>query len=239
MRRTKCKLHFSSILKKLLSAYFRGITHLIAKKLNRQYTNDFQQKTLSCSEYVTYSSYYPINSTITVCACGGTDLYHVPCPSKQHIFISAGCNMEFRILELTDSGTYFSGPSNSNYLTILSNIFTDGLRLTRWIIDDLPNLNFKGLAGNITSVKVLNEQFVTVNYLDWIDWDTETIKILRTDLLKIAKEGLALMLNQVPYLVLTREDEYSPIVVTDQLPEGMELFIEGKQTKALYLGKKY
>ncbi|MFZ5954251.1 MAG: hypothetical protein ACOYT8_04105 [Candidatus Dependentiae bacterium] len=139
--------------------------------------------------------------------------------------------MEFRILRLTDSGTYFSGPSDSDYLRILSHIFTDGLSLTRWIIEEVPKSNFKGLSGNITSVRAVSNNLIQVNYLDWIDWDTETITICRNDLVRIAKEGLSLMINNVPYIVLIRENENSPIVITDQLPEEIELYTENKQLK--------
>ncbi|MFZ5954248.1 MAG: hypothetical protein ACOYT8_04090 [Candidatus Dependentiae bacterium] len=139
--------------------------------------------------------------------------------------------MEFKILELTESGTYFSGPNNSYYLMFLSKIFTDGQSFTNWIIEELTKKSFKGLSGNMITVNPVNDNKIQIGDVFWYEYDTEPIEIDKQELLRIAREGSLLMDKDVAYIVLTREDEKSPIAITDQLPETIELYTEHKQLK--------
>ncbi|MFZ5954252.1 MAG: hypothetical protein ACOYT8_04110 [Candidatus Dependentiae bacterium] len=135
-------------------------------------------------------------------------------------------------MEKLDSGMYFSGPNNSYYLIFLSKIFTDRRSFTNWIIEELIKEGFRGLSGNIISVRsASNTNRIQIGDVFWFDTDIEPIEIDKQELLRIAKEGLSLMINKVPYIVLTRKDENSRIIITDQVPETIELYTEHKQLK--------
>lgn len=112
--------------------------------------------------------------------------------------------MRFKILRKTDSGTYFPGPTNSDYLSDLSDVFTDGVGFARNIKNDLKNPSSRGRYGNITEISI-NKSIVQIHPNYGIDSITEPIKINREELLRILDEGLVLMERQVPYIVIRRE----------------------------------
>ncbi|MFZ5954253.1 MAG: hypothetical protein ACOYT8_04115 [Candidatus Dependentiae bacterium] len=148
--------------------------------------------------------------------------------------------MEFGIIRRLEDGGYFLGPHSSDYLIYLGHIFTDGQSFTKKIIEQLSKTDFRGFAGNITTVRPgTNNDKVQIGDEFWFEYDTEPIEIDKQELLRVAKEGLSLMEKDVAYIVLTREDEKSPIAITDQLPDAMELFEQGYETKARYKGKIY
>ncbi|MFZ5954247.1 MAG: hypothetical protein ACOYT8_04085 [Candidatus Dependentiae bacterium] len=145
--------------------------------------------------------------------------------------------MEFAIIERIGKQSYFSGPNNSYYLMFLSKVFTDDL--VNRVIERLSKADFRGFAGNITTVRPgTNNDKVEIGDVYWYEYDTEPIEIDKQELLRVAKEGLSLMEKDVAYIVLTRKDEKAPITITDQLPQGMELYTEHKQLKYRFKNEK-
>ncbi|MFZ5954246.1 MAG: hypothetical protein ACOYT8_04080 [Candidatus Dependentiae bacterium] len=144
--------------------------------------------------------------------------------------------MKFTILK-KDGEAYYSTDvvSNDDYSYILMRIFTDRISFAKNIKKDLENPNATGRAGNEMDIDI-NNSYVTISYLYAED---EYIVINRQELIKILEKGIALMEANAPYISLIRENENAPIKVTDQLPEGMEFFVENKQLKARYKGKIY
>ncbi|BDC35000.1 hypothetical protein Noda2021_09580 [Candidatus Dependentiae bacterium Noda2021] len=146
--------------------------------------------------------------------------------------------MEFRILDKTEGGSYFSGPHNCEYLMTLSYVFTDGIGFAKNIIKDLLDTQSQGRYGNITDVYI-EGSIVKIHHMYGFDSDTEPIEIDRNELLRIMKDGLFFMEKQVPYIVLQRENQNAPIIITDVVPEGMQLEFKNKRLYAHYKGETF
>lgn len=144
--------------------------------------------------------------------------------------------MQFTILK-KDRDAYYSTDvvSNDDYSYILMRIFTDGLSFIKDIKENLENPYGRGLSGNEMDIDINNSD-VTINYLYAED---EYIIINRQELMKILDKVIELIEASAQYIALIRENENSPIEVTDQPPQGMEFFVEDKQLKARYKGNIY
>lgn len=143
---------------------------------------------------------------------------------------------QFAVLKM-DNGTYYPTHvvSNNDYLDMLMAVFTDGVSFAKKVKKDLEDPFGRGRAGNEIRITV-EDQTITINYL--YDYD-QYITIDRQELIKVMDKVIALIEAQAPYIALLRENENSPINVTDQPPQGMEFFIDNKQVKARYKGNIY
>lgn len=117
--------------------------------------------------------------------------------------------------------------SNDNYLDMLTTVFTDRLSFAKDIKESLENPHGRGRSGNEIWITV-EDQEIMIRYLYAVD---EYIIINRQELIKIMEKGIALMESEADYVVLSQEDENSPIEVSDQLPTGLELYTEGTRLK--------
>lgn len=144
--------------------------------------------------------------------------------------------MMFTILK-KDDNTYYSTDvvSNDEYSYMLMKLLTDGLSFAKNIKNDLENPYSKGRTGNEMDININNSQ-VTISFTYAED---EYIVIHRQELINILGRGITLMEERALYIALIRENENSPIEVTDQTPQGMEFFVENKQLKARYKGNIY
>jgi hypothetical protein len=135
-----------------------------------------------------------------------------------------------------ESGVYKSTKviSNSAYLDMLTTVFTDRLSFAKDVKNELLNPTSQGRTGNEIDVDIDNSQ-VNICYC----FSDYCITIDRQQLIKIMDKAIALMEAEAEYIVLAQKDENSSIEVSDQPPQGMEFFIEDKELRAMYLGKKY
>lgn len=143
--------------------------------------------------------------------------------------------MKFAILKKDGKG-YFPTDiiSNDSYLDMLLMVFTDGISFLRSIKQELES-NSRGITGNEIDIDVINKK-VIISYT--FDGD-QAVVIESKDLIKILEKGIALMEAKADFIALLRENENSPITVSDQPPHGMKFFVEDLQLKATYKGKIY